>query len=134
MHGYQIVQISSKYLYNSFNIYVVLCTTVNSVIEDCLLFNFWTLGAVLYSSFYLIKVQIFPIFPVFYSRQSLITDFTVCGTLCKMQTFLKFAVLFYVPTHFNLFLPSHQLKRPCQNWARNSKGFLNTSFFEWVIP
>ena len=40
---------------------------------------------------------------------------------CKMQTFLKFAVLFYVPSHFNLFLPSHQLKRPCQNRARNSK-------------
>ena len=35
------------------------CYTVNSVIEDCLLFNFGTFGAVLYSSFYLIKVQFF---------------------------------------------------------------------------
>ena len=51
--------------------------TVNSVIEDCLLFNFWTFGAVLYLSFYLIKVQIITTFPVFYSRQSSITEFTI---------------------------------------------------------
>ena len=47
---------------------------VNNIhaIVDCLLFNFWTFGTVFYSSFNLIKVRIFTIFPVFYSIQSFI--------------------------------------------------------------
>ena len=60
--------------------------TVNSLIEDGLVFKFWTFGAVLYLSFcqfLLNKTPNFTVFfsllfeTVFYSKQSSIKDFTV---------------------------------------------------------
>ena len=47
--------------------------TVNSVIEDRLVFNFWTFETVLlYSSCYYIKVPVLTVFWVFYSKKSFI--------------------------------------------------------------
>ena len=62
------------------------CYTVNSVIEDCLLFNFGTFGAVLYS--FLLNKS--PIFPVFYSKQAFIQNSLRLQSLRYMvQTAIK---------------------------------------------
>ena len=60
--------------------------TVKSLIKDCLVFNFWTFETVLYSSFYYIKVQIFTIFSVFYSRKFFIRMSLLYFTVYYRQT------------------------------------------------
>ena len=71
--------------------------TVKSVLEDCLVFNFWTFGAVLYSSFFQFLLNKNPNFhnffsllfeKVFYSNQSFNTDFTVCVIVYVVKVLL----------------------------------------------
>ena len=71
--------------------------TVNSEIEDCLLFTFWTFEAKqstiqVFARVYNIKVRIFTIFSIFYLRQSFIQN----SLLLQSLQYPNFQLIFQI--------------------------------------
>ena len=99
--------------------YMLCWSTVNSLIEDRLVFNFWTFKTVLYSSFYYIKVPVLTVFWVFYSKKSFIQMSLLLASLrYKIANLASFKYDFSLKSGF------------VRKWISDAKGNPHKKMFE----